>query len=312
MTATAPFPIDPVLTGITLAYRNQRYIADEVLPRTAPFAKQEFKYNKWDKAEGFTIPNTRVGRRGAPTEVEFSATEETASTEDYGLDDPIPQTDIDNARGSLDPVAHATEMLTDLILLDREKRVADIVFAAGTYPTGNKATLSGTSQWSDSTSDPIAAISDALDVPLIRPNVMVIGRSAWTVLRRHEKILQAVARIGGATAGIAARQAVAELFELEDILVGESFVNTAKKGQTASFSRVWGKHCALLYRDRLAQGTDGRITFGWTAQYGTRISGQEPDSKIGLRGGTRVRVGESVKEVISAADLGYLFTNAVA
>lgn len=31
-----------------------------------------------------------------------------------------------------------------------------------------------------------------------------------------------------------------------------------------------------------------------------------------MRGGTRVRVGESVKEVISAADLGYFIENAVA
>lgn len=308
----APFPIDPVLTGITLAYRNRAYIADAVLPRMAPFPKQEFKYYQWTKPEQFTIPDTRVGRRSAPNEVEFTATAQTGSTEDYGLDDVIPFDDVANARGSLDPVGHATEMLTELVLLDREKRCAGVLFTAANYPAGNKTQLSGDTQWSDVDSDPLVAISNALDVPIMRPNILLLGQATWTSLRRHQKIVQATAQIGGATAGIASRQAVAELFELEEIVVGAGFVNTAKRGQTPTLTRLWGKHAALLYRDPLAQGADGRITFGWTAQYGERVAGQMEDPKVGLRGGVRVRVGESVKEMIVASDLGYFFEDAAA
>ena len=36
------------------------------------------------------------------------------------------------------------------------------------------------------------------------------------------------------------------------------------------------------------------------------------EPKMGLRGSVRVRVGESVKEVIAAAASGYYFENAVA
>lgn len=32
----APFPVDPVLTGITLAHHNRRFIADQVMPRINP------------------------------------------------------------------------------------------------------------------------------------------------------------------------------------------------------------------------------------------------------------------------------------
>lgn len=308
----APFPIDPVLTGITLAYRNARYVADDVLPRVAPFGKQEFKYSQWTRAEQFTIPDTHVGRRGIPNEVEFTATAMTDSTEDYGLDDVIPIDDINNARGSFDPLGHAAESLTDLILLGREKRVAELVFSAAAYPAANKDQLAGDTQWSSANSDPITAIGDALDVPMIRPNVLVLGQATWTGLRRHEKIVQATASIGGSTAGMASRRAVADLFEIEEIIVGAGWVNTAKRGQTATYTRIWGKHAAALFRDRLAQGDDNRITFGFTAQYGDRVSGQLQEPKSGLRGGIRVRVGESVKEVIVAADLGYFFEDAVA
>ena len=68
-----------------------------------------------------------------------------------------------------------------------------------------------------------------------------------------------------------------------------------------------------IYRiSREAADANGGITFGFTAQWGTRIAGAVPDNRIGLRGGQRVRVGESVKELIIAPDLGYFIQNAVA
>lgn len=308
----SPFPVDPVLTGITLAYRNRRFIADAVLPRIdPPFEKSQFKYQKLTKDESYTIPDTKVGRRSAPNEVGFTGTEISDTTEDYGLEDPIPIDDINQASQGFDVLAHATESLTELVALDREKRVADLVFAAAQYPTGNKETLSGTDQWSDAASKPIAKIQDALDTPVIRPNVMVIGRLAFTVLSRHADIVKSFHMTAGDT-GIATRQHIASLFELDDVLVGESFYNTAKPGQTASLSRVWGKHAALLWIDPLARGSQNRISFGFTAQYGTRVAGSMPDSKIGLRGGVRVRVGEGIKEVVAANDVGYFLENVIA
>jgi hypothetical protein len=37
-----------------------------------------------------------------------------------------------------------------------------------------------------------------------------------------------------------------------------------------------------------------------------------PEPKVGLRGAQRVRVGESVNELIVASDVGYFFQNIVA
>lgn len=311
--ANAPFPIRNDLTAIAIAYRNPKFIADSVLPR-APVSRQEFEYLLHTKADGYTIPPTLVGRKGRPGEVEFSATRATSQTLDYGLEVPIPQADIDNAPPNYNPLAVNTELASELIALDRELRVANLIFTAGNYAGANTSTLSGTSQWSDrSNSDPLNAILTALDVPLIRPNIMVIGRAAWTQLRQHPKITAAAMPGGGnaSVAGYASREAVADLFELDEVIVGEGFYNTAKPGQTASYSRLWGKHCSLLYRNPQTMPTMG-VTFGLTAQWGGRIAGSWEDKNIGLRGGQRLRVGESVKELITANDVGYLFVNAVA
>ena len=42
------------------------------------------------------------------------------------------------------------------------------------------------------------------------------------------------------------------------------------------------------------------------------VAGEVIDPNIGLRGGKRIRVGESLREKILAADCGYLFENAIA
>lgn len=310
---TAPFPIDPVLTGIFIGYRNGRMIADEVMPRINPILEREtFKYRKLTVAEGFTIPDTRVGRKSVPNEVEFTGTEVEGSTQDYGLDDVIPNADIDNAPPGFNPESHAVMKLADLLMLGREKRVADLAFTAATHPSGYKTTLSGTSQWSDYTnSNPIDAIMTALDLPLIRPNYMTVGRAVATKLSMHPKCVSAVFGNSG-NVGVVRLEQIAAVLGLDGIFVGESWVNTAKPGQTASYARLWGKHALLHYRDSLANGNDGRATWGVTFQHGGKVAGRIDEPKVGLRGSVRIRTGESLAEKVIAPDLVYFFENAVA
>jgi hypothetical protein len=307
--ALAPHPLSPELIAVAVAYKNPMGIADRVLPRV-PVGLQTFKYNTWPLAETLAIPNDAVGRKSMPNQVDLYATETTASTEDHGLDDYIPQADIDNANGKYDPKARAVVQIEDYIQINREKRVADLVFTAANYPAANKVTLSGTSQWSDAASTPIANIMTGIDACLMRPNVMVIGRAAYTKLAQHADILKAVNRSSG-DKGVAARQAIADMFELEEVLVGEGQMNTAVKGQTAVIARIWGKHALLFYRNLVAD-TQGGLTFGLTAEFGGKIAWEAFDPKIGLKGAVQVRNGESVKELIVANQAAYFIENAVA
>lgn len=313
--ALTPFPIDPHLTGIALAYSNETLIAESVLP-SIPVGKQEFRWNRYALTDGFTIPNSAVARKSRPNQVEFGATEVADFTRDFALDSPVPNEDLMNADVRHDPLAYAALRTTELIELDREQRTATKVFDPANYAAANKATLSGTSQWSDFTnSDPLGAIMDqALEVNTIpmRPNVGVMGSEVFQRLRRHPKILEATKSTGGAIVnGVATVEAIRELLELEELLIGRARVNTAGKGLTATLSRVWGKHALFFYRNRLANNQAG-MTFGYSAQWGTRVAGQLPDPNMGMRGGVNVRVGESRQEVIAASDVAFLFTNAVA
>ncbi len=310
--AKKPFVIDPHLTGITLAFSNPStaLIADTVMPRV-PVDKEEFAYNSFPTEDAFTIPDTRVGRTSAVNQVEFSATRLTDQTEDYGLEDPIPNKDIENAQGTAyDPEGRAVEVLTDLIALDREVRTAAKVFNTASFSAGNKTTLVGVNQWSDATSKPIKAMEDAMDLLLVKPTDLVLGNAVWRVLSRHPEVLEAV--FGSAsTQGRIKPSDLASILGISRVQIGAAWVNTARKGQTASFARAWGKMAALLYINPNADTQRG-LTFGVTAQFGTRVAGRIEDEDIGLAGGVRIRVGERVKEKVIAPTAGYLFDAAIA
>jgi len=316
--STSTFPINPQLTSIAMMYRNADYtlIADQVLP-IIPVA-QKFRYTVYDQAQGYTVPDTKVGRKSQPTEVDFGGTLVDSSTIDYGLDDVVPNEDVTAWEemdkppqgGPIDPRILSTQYCKGLIDLDREVRVAGIVFNSANYLAGNVQALSGTSKWSDFVnSNPLDALLYALDQPLLRPDGVTLGQQVWTKVRQHPKLVQAV--YGTAqTGGVITREQLAEKLEVKFIRVGSAFVNTARKGQNASMSRAWGNFCALNFTGRDA-AMAGQPTYGFTGQFGTEIAGVIPEPKIGLTGAQRVRVGKRVREVISDPSLGYLFTNVV-
>lgn len=312
-----PAPTNPRLQRIAMAYRNQNLIFRDVLPEGG-VSTESYKYFVWDENEPFTVPDTRVSRRGQVNQVEFSGREVSGSVQEYGLDVSIPIKDVRMAEASesaVRPSARAVERVMKYVELQREKRCADLIFNPATYPAANKETLSGASQWSHADTDPIDAIATASDRLVYRPNVLVLGQEAWTKFRQHAKVNKAVNRSDG-DSGLAMREAVAEALEIETILVGMAWINSSRPGQAAALARCWGKHAALLYIDKSSNPStpaEADPTFGWTARWGERIATSWTAMTAGgLEGCEMARAGERVGEHIVANALGYFFENAVA
>ena len=318
--AQAPFVIVPSLSAVAVAYRQPKLIADMVLLRV-PVATQVFRYVKYALADYLTQVDTTVGRKSAPNQIDWGSSEVQGATVDQALDAPVPNADINAYNlakeagpgmvSQSDPLNRATMLVMQTVQNRREFRASSLLFNAANYGAGNKVTLSGTSQWSDYTnSDPLSAILAAMDLQVMRPNVGVMGRAVATKLRSHPKICKAV--FGNNTdSGVVPIRALADLLELDDLYVGDGWLNTASPGQPAALSRCWGKDAAFIYRDKLA-GPEGSVSFGFTAQFGDPFAGTIEDPDVGMRGGVRVRSGESVLELITANDLGYIFKGAVA
>lgn len=314
-----PFVVDAALTAIAIGYRNdaQTLIADRVFPRV-DVPGEKFKWLEYPLAEGFTVPDTEVGRRGRVERLEFSGLEKDASVKDYGLETPIPYTDIETARAlraqkqsTYDPEMHAAMMLAGLVGLAREVRVAARVQNPLSYNASRRFVFSGTSMWSDyANSDPIKDIKNAIRGTLVyRANTLVMGSVTWNVLSSHPKLVNAIR--GGVTgAGIVMKDEVARLFEVKDILVGESYVNLARPGQGVSLARTWGNFFSALYIDPTARA-EGGVTFGLTGCFGSKVAGRIEDPDIGLEGGYQIRTGERLLEFSPAPDVGVLYQNVV-
>ena len=334
-----PFPFDPVRTAIVQMFMEPGMISDRVLPPAPRIGKSEFKWFRYKIDDAFIVPDTRLGRKSEPTEVEFEGEEVVDQTDHYGLRDSVPLEDTDAAGAAsgssaewADPADTAVMYLTHLLKLDRELRVASLVFDTDQYGEGYKTALGAEDKFSAADSNPLETLEDALTTPIFRPNVLVFGQEPWSKFRMHKHVLAATNKQSGAESGMASRQAVAELLEVDEVLVGRSRVARTREGQALELKRAWGKSVACLYRGAFAGssapgGVAGserqegmapmisdarRPTFGFTAVYQPLEARSRFNEGKGIKGVNEVLVRESCKEVISGGNgFGYLISEAV-
>lgn len=301
------FQANASMTAIAIAYRNPDVvmIADEVLPRVN-VGDRAFEWIEYPEAEMFGVPDTRVGPRSAPNQVELTGVKREAGVEDFGIDIPLDNPSIERAeKAGYDPRNRATEMATNIVLLDREIRVAKVITDTALYDAEQKLAATAASFF-DVAADPFESIDAMLDACWMKPNQLVFGHAAWRNFRKHPKAVQAVK--GTTTAsGRLTRQEVADAFEVNRILVGSGRVNVARPGLTPTLNRTWGATISGQYIDRTVTPETGGVTFGMTAVYGSKVAGTKKVD-MGLTGGEMVRAGESIRELVVARRAGFLIS----
>ena len=307
--------IDRALTNLAVMYTNREFIADRVSPILS-VAKKSDKYFKFNANTMFNVAAVDlVGAESVPGRPSIGLdTPGTYSCTDRALMDFISTDEEINADSPLQPRADVTEILTNYLLLAREKRIADIVFAGANYGS-NTAALSGTDRWDNASSDPVSKILDALRTPLVRPDTMVIGVEAWDSLRTNAALLQYVlsraSTANGATPLMLDEATVASAFRLRQVLVGEAIYNSAAEGASDSFARLWGKSCALI---RVEDRPSPRRTqtFMYSMRFGAMETSTFYEGLPGRAGGTYVKVAHSdADEIVGGANTGYLYTTVV-
>ena len=136
---------DAVLSNLSVQYKNGVMIWPYLMP-VVKMSKRSDIYYVYTKADSFRLIDDSLGPTGMPNESTWSVSTDNYSVVDHGQADWLAQETIDNADNPLKPKIDTNEFLNLLLDIAQEKRVADIVFAAGSYPSGNKVTLSGNDQ----------------------------------------------------------------------------------------------------------------------------------------------------------------------
>lgn len=317
--------VDGPLTNVSLAYIQQAaaFIADRAFPRL-PVAKQSDLYFRYDR--GY-FNRAEMAKR-APG-VESAGANYKLDTDSYAAEVWALHHDIaDQIRANADsPISldrDATELLTLQGLLRKEKEWADAHFVTGVWTnqiigvTGAGTPGTSFQFWDEAASLPVEDVRRGITAVHkttgFRPNRMVLGREVYDALLDHPDIVGRLDR--GQTVGTAMvlRQNLAELFELDEILVMDAIENTANEGAANVHAFIGGKNALLVYTPPspgLMIPSAG-YTFTWNGllgggSLGTRIS----RFRVDLLKSDRIEIEMAFDQKQVAADLGFMLLGAI-
>jgi hypothetical protein len=307
----AAMHVDSVLTNLSMKYRND----DMIWPLVMPVLKVNKRSDIWyvyNKADSFKLVDDSMGSTDLANEVSWGVATDNYSVKDHGLGDWLAQSVINNSDNPLQPEIDTNDFLNMCLDVAQEKRVVDKVFAAASYPVGNKVQLAGNDRWGLATDDSLNDVETAIEACFQRANTLVFGADVWLVFRKLPEVVDAIKAMAGTTlqGGKVSAEQVAAYFEVERVLVGRARYNTAKPGQAASYSRLWGKHVAALHVNK-SPGIK-TIMFGATVSQMLRTTARDFDSKRGTEGAHYIRPAWNSDEKIVAADCGYFIEDAIA
>jgi len=186
-----------------------------------------------------------------------------------------------NSDSPLSPDRDATIFLTNKALIRRENVWAGNYFKGGVWTgeVAGQATADSTHvvYWDYATASPITDIRHAKTQARLNsggfvPNIGVFSRPVFDKLVDHPDFIDRTKY--GQTApnpAMATRRIIAEILELEEVLVMDAVYNTAAEGATESNSFIGGTSAALFYRPRnpgLMTPSAG-YTFNWTGMIGS-------------------------------------------
>ncbi|HEY4359408.1 MAG TPA: major capsid protein [Bryobacteraceae bacterium] len=244
----------------------------------------------------------------------------------WSIHNDIPDQIRANADAALNLEMNTTELLTKAALINREVTFASSFLSSGKWATQWTGEVSSPStnqflQWNDPASTPVEDIRKVRTLVHLAsggfaPNKLVIGRSVYDALRNHPDILDLIKYQGTpANPAQVTLNALAALFDLDEVLVTEAVNNTAAEGQTASFSYISDKSALLVYTpDAPGLGVPASgYTFNWTGLFGTGNAGTRVKAfRMEWLDSLRVEVDQAYDMQIMDNTLGGYFITAVA
>lgn len=301
--------IDQMLTNISVQFKNPGYIAEDVAP-IIPVKLETSKFFTYDKTR-FDAPPAKRSEQAQYGRVNWAVSTDTYACEEYGLELLIDDRERANAIEPLNLDIDTTEIITDMILNDREKRVKDVLMTSGSYTHSNTANLSGlTSAWDQyGTSDPITDVA-VTGRETIRancamyPNVLILGAKVFSVLKQHPLIIDRLKYNAPGGIGLGTLNALSALFEVDKILVGMPLTRTSNENQTDTLGDVWGNNALLAWINPRPAIKQPSLAYMFQARP-RQVFKYRDDS----RASDVVRCSEITDEKLISDSCGYLWQN---
>lgn len=272
--------VDAALTNMSIAYlqKQSHFIATQVFP-LVPVEFQSDAYYTFDRGD-FNRDEARSRAPGTESAGGgFKITkDQTYRCDVVGFHKDISKQLLRNADRVLNLERSAVQFVTHKLLIRRELDWVNKYFKNGVWTagdiTGVASSPSGSQvlQWNDANSDPIGNVSTGKTAVLqqtgYEPNTMVLGYTTYEQLRNHPDVIERVKyvqQIGANQTVKVTASALADLFEVDRVLISKAIQNTAAEGQADSHSFIAGKHALLCYAapEPALEMPSAGYTFSW-------------------------------------------------
>lgn len=328
--------INQPLTNISIAFLQSadNFVAGRVFPQI-PVSKQADAYFTYDRGE---FNRDEMEERAPATESaggSYEIGDDTYYARVYAFHKDIPDQVAANADSPINLDREATEYVTHKGLIRREVNWASTYFQGGVWTfefdgVDSGATAAGSLDPTNASNNDVLRWNDASSTPIenirlakrfvqestgFMPNTLTLGKPVYDALVDHPDIVGRIDR--GQTVGAARANLVtlADLFEVDQVLVMQAVQNTAKKGQTANHAFIGGKNALLSY----APPSPGLMTpsAGYTFNWTGLVAGGENGMQItrfrmqNLKA-DRVELEMAWAQKLVAVDLGFFFDGIVA
>lgn len=317
--------VNAPLSNISVAYiqAQSNFIADRAFPNV-PVSKQSDRYYTYNRGD---FNRDEMKERAPGTESAGSGYDLDNTPTYYAPVFAFHKDVADQIRANSDsvlsPDRDATIFVTQKALIRRERAFFTRAFASTSWATKLEGVNASASAgefliWNDANSDPIAEIRTGKRTVLentgFEPNKIVLGKEVYDALVDHPDIIDRVkyGQTPGSPAMVNA-QALAALFELDEVLVSKAVYNSAAKGATEASTFIGGNHALLIH----TTSTPGLMvpsagyTFSWNGQFGSSaLGGRISNFRMENLKSDRIEIEMAFDHKIVASDLGYFFENA--
>lgn len=291
------------------------FVARQVFP-VVEVAKQAGNFGIVPLAELLEERDTKRAPGSGYDRSDFTFDPAKYATEEHGVEEPIDDREAEMYADYFDIETIATARAYGVVLRNAEKRVADAVFNTTTF---SSATTAVSNEWDDSTNatpldDVEAAVQSIYDASGLWSNALIINRKVFRNLRNCDQIIERINSSGAGNASKASDvtvQMLAQVFDLNNIIVAGGTRNAAAEGQAASPGQIWNDEYAMVCK--IATGADMREpclgrTFHWS-QDGSSIGGSVETYRDETVRSNVVRVRHDVDEVMLYSAAGHLLSN---
>jgi len=275
--------INAPLSTISKMYRNNSFVGDAFFPAKS-VAKESDIIKVYDTAHLKRLMTLRADKTESFAVRRHFGDDLTYRCEGHALKGAVSDKERKNADPPIQADIDMTELITDLILLDKEAEAADLICTTTNYPSASHyRTLGAAEQWDNydsPESNPLLDIDKAKKQIFTacgkRANIIELPYLTFLALASHPHVKELIKYthkdllIDG--------KLPMTLRDLK-VIVADAIYDSAQAGQTAVLTPLWGDYVFIGY----VNPNPGIKDIGWgiTPNWGGRVTRQWFDPNIG-------------------------------